>query len=251
MADIHVSTIADFKAALETQGATVILDSDLDFNSTTISSNFASVQATEIDGQGHTLYNIQSASSSSVFATGTTSNVVWHNVNFYNLLLLGSGYLISGYNVSNQKVLISECKVQGKLNRLFQYLNSVSSVEGGKGCVRSAFNINSDCRFQEPSYSLCYFILNESMAEYSTYQSLIAKDCYFTGHATYPAATILSSQSERCVINVYNDAATTPRLYGTNILYNSDRSTFTGGIPLTDNKLKDRDAVAATGFPIL
>lgn len=251
MADIHVSSIADFKTALQTAGAKVILDSDLDFNSTTISGNFASVKATEIDGQGHTLYNIQSASSSSVFATGTTSNVVWHNVNFYNLLLLGNGYLISGYNVSNQKVLISECKVQGKANRLFQYLNTISSVEGGVGCVRSAFNINSDCRFNESKFSLCYFILNESPTEYSTYQSLVARDCYFTGHATYPAASILSSQSERCVINVYNDADTTPTLQGSYILYNSDRATFTGGIPLTDNELKDRDAVAATGFPIL
>lgn len=251
MADMHVSDIQSFKTALETADAKVILDADLDFNATTISGSFASVKATEIDGQGHTLFNIQSASSSSVFATGTTSNVLWHNVNFYNVLLLGSGYLISGYNVSNQKVLISECKVQGKLNRLFTNLNTATTIENGIGCTKSAFNINSDCRFNEPRFSLCYFILNESPVEYSTYQSLVAKDCYFTGHATYPAASILSSLSERCVINVYNDAATTPRLQGTNILYNSDRATFTGGIPLTDAELKDRDAVAATGFPIL
>lgn len=251
MADIHVSTIADFKTALQTAGSTVILDNDLDFNNTTIASSFASVQATEIDGQGHTLYNIQSASLSSVFATGTTSNVVWHNVNFYNLLLLGSGYLISGYNVNNQKVLISECKVQGKANRLFQYLNSVSSVEGGKGCVRSAFNINSDCRFQEPSYSLCYFNFTASTSPWSTYTSARLYDCYLSGHANIPANNIISSQSERNVINIYNDSNTTPTLQGSYILYNSDRATFNGGIPLTDNELKDRDAVAATGFPIL
>lgn len=251
MADIHVSTIQDFKTALQTAGATVLLDADLDFNSMTISSNFASVQATEIDGQGHTLYNIQSASSSSVFATGTTSNVVWHNVNFYNLLLLGNGYLISGYNVSNQKVLISECKIQGKANRLFQYLNNVSSVEGGKGCIKSAFNINSDCRFNEPSYSTCYFNLAESSNTWNTYQSINMIDCYLSGHAKFPASTIMSSQSARNVINIYNDAATTPTLQGSYILYNSDRATFSGGIPLTDAQLKDRDAVAATGFPIL
>lgn len=251
MADIHVSSIADFKSALETQGATVILDNDLDFNSTTISSNFASVRATEIDGQGHTLYNIQSASSSSVFTSGVTTLITWHNVNFYNVLLLGSGYLIAGYNTNNSNVIVSECKVQGKLNRLFTNLNRTSAIENGMGCIKSAFNINSDCRFNEPRFSLCYFILNGSPTEYNTYQLLIAKDCYFTGHATYPAAAILSSESERCVINVYNDAATTPRLQGSYILYNSDRATFTGGIPLTDAELKDRDAVAATGFPIL
>lgn len=251
MADIHVSTIPDFKTALQTAGAKVILDSDLDFNSTTISGTWASVQATEIDGQGHTIYNIQSASSSSVFAAGVTSFITWHNVNFYNVLLLGSGYLISGYNVSNQRVLISECKVQGKLNRLFQYLNNSSSVEGGHGCVKSAFNINSDCRFNEPTYSECYFILGESSATFSTYSSLILHDCYMSGHARFPAATIMSGQSARNVINVYNDADTTPTLQGSYILYNSDRATFTGGIPLTDSELKDRDAVATTGFPIL
>lgn len=249
MADIHVSDIQSFKTALETANAKVILDNDLDFNATTISSNFANVKATEIDGQGHTIYNIQSAASS-VFAAGVTSLITWHNINFYNVLLLGSGYLISGYNVSNQRVLISECKVQGKLNRLFQYLNTSPSVENGHGCVRSAFNINSDCRFNEPIYSECYFILQESPATFSN-RTLIMTDCYMTGHARFPAATIMSSQSARNVINVYNDADTTPTLQANYILYNSDRATFNGGIPLTDAQLKDRDAVAATGFPIL
>ena len=72
MADIHVSDIQSFKTALETADAKVILDNDLDFNSTTISDNFAKVEATEIDGQGHTLYNIQSESSSSVFEAYAT-----------------------------------------------------------------------------------------------------------------------------------------------------------------------------------
>lgn len=251
MAEIHVSTIPDFKAALQTAGAKVILDSDLDFNSTTISGTFANVSATEIDGQGHTLYNIQSASSSNVFNAYVTSLITWHNINFYNFLLLGSGYLISGYNTYSQNVLISECKFQGKANRLFQYLNYSSSVEGGAGCVRSAFNINSDCYFQASRYSLCNFIFAESSNTWSTSDLLLIYDCYLSGHARIPATTILSSSSQRNVINIYNDADTTPTLQGSYILYNSDRATFNGGIPLTDAQLKDRDAVAATGFPIL
>lgn len=251
MTDMHVSTIADFKIALETPDAKVILDADLDFNAATISGTFASVRATEIDGQGHTLYNIQSASSSSVFTAVVTSLITWHNINFYNFLLLGSGYLITGYNVYNHNVLISECKFQGKANNLFQLLNHSSSVEGGNGCVRSAFNINSDCHFQAPNYSLCYFILAESSNTWSTSDLLLIYDCYLSGHAKLPATTILSSSSQRNVINIYNDADTTPTLQGSYILYNSDRATFSKGIPLTDAQLKDRDAVAATGFPIL
>ena len=251
MADIHVSDIQSFKTALETADAKVILDSDLDFNATTISGTFASVRATEIDGQGHTLYNIQSASSSYVFDAAVTSLITWHNVNFYNFLLLDSGYLITGYNVYNPNVLISECKFQGKAKNLFQYLNNSSSIEEGNGCVRSAFNINSDCNFQVPSYSLCYFIFAESSNTWSTSDLLLIYDCYLSGHAKLPATTILSSSSQRNVINIYNDADTTPTLEGRYILYNSDRATFTGGIPLTDAQLKDRDAVAATGFPIL
>lgn len=251
MADIHVSDIQSFKTALETADAKVILDSDLDFNATTISGTFANVQATEIDGQGHTLYNIQSASSSNVFETYVTSLVTWHNINFYNFLLSGSGYLISGYNSSNRNVLISECKFQGKANRLFQYLNDDSSVEDGNGCVRSAFNINSDCHFQASTYSLCYFIFAESSNTWNESNLLLIYDCYLSGHARIPATTILSSSSQRNVINIYNDAGTTPTLQGSYILYNSDRATFSGGIPLTDAELKNRDAVAATGFPIL
>jgi len=251
MADIHVSDIQSFKTALETADAKVILDNDLDFNSTTISSNFASVRATEIDGQGHTIYNIQSASSSSVFVAYVTSLITWHNINFYNFLLLGSGYLITGYNDYNRNVLISECKFQGKAKNLFKQLNSESSVEGGNGCVRSALNINSDCHFQAPNYSLCYFIFAESSNTWNASDILLIYDCYLSGHARIPATTILSSSSQRNVINIYNDADTTPTLQGSYILYNSDRATFSGGIPLTDAQLKDRDAVAATGFPIL
>lgn len=251
MADIHVSTILDFKTALETADAKVILDADLDFNATTISGTFANVRATEIDGQGHTLYNIQSASSSTVFVAYVTSLITWHNVNFYNFLLLGTGYLITGYNSYNHNVLISECKFQGKANNLFRFLNNSGNVEDGNGCVRSAFNINSDCNFQAPNYSLCYFILAESSNSWRTDDLLLGYDCYLSGHARIPATTILSSSSRRNVINIYNDADTTPTLQGSYILYNSDRATFSGGIPLTDAQLKDRDAVAATGFPIL
>lgn len=251
MADIHVSDIQSFKTALETADAKVILDNDLDFNATTISGTFANVKATEIDGQGHTIYNIQSASSSSVFVAYVTSLITWHNINFYNFLLSGSGYLITGYNEYNNNVLISECKFQGKANRLLQYLNASTSVEGGAGCVKSAFNINSDCFFQEPRYSLCYFIFAESSNTWDTSDILLIRDCYLSGHARIPATTILSSQSERNVINIYNDADTTPTLQGSYILYNSDRATFSGGIALTDAELKNRDAVAATGFPIL
>lgn len=251
MADMHVSTIPDFKTALQTADAKVILDSDLDFNNTTISGTFASVKATEIDGQGHTIYNIQSASSSSVFAAGVASLITWHNINFYNFLLLGSGYLITGFNDYNHNVLISECKFQGKAKNLFKLLNNSSSVEGGNGCVRSAFNINSDCYFQAPNYSLCYFIFAESSNTWNTSDRLLIYDCYLSGHARLPATEILSSSSQRNVINIYNDADTTPTLQGNYILYNSDRATFRGGIPLTDADLKNRDAVAATGFPIL
>lgn len=251
MADIHVSNIADFKTALQTAGAKVILDSDLDFNSTTISGTFANVQATEIDGQGHTIYNIQSASSSNVFNAYVTSLITWHNINFYNFLLLGSGYLITGYNAANHNVLISECKFQGKAKNLFQYLNFSTSVEGGAGCVRSAFNINSDCHFQTPNYAQCNFIFAESSNSWNPNDLLSIYDCYLSGHARIPAMTILSFSSQRNVINIYNDADTTPSLQGSYILYNSDRATFKGGIPLTDAQLKNRDAVAATGFPIL
>lgn len=251
MADIHVSDIQSFKTALETADAKVILDNDLDFNATTISGTFANVKATEIDGQGHTIYNIQSASSSSVFVAGVTSLITWHNINFYNFLLLGSGYLITGYNAYNYNVLISDCKFQGKANNLFQFLNRSESIEGANGCVRSAFNINSDCHFQRPNYSLCYFIFVESSNSWNTSDALLVYDCYLSGHAKLPSTKILSSSAQRNVINIYNDADTTPTLQGSYILYNSDRATFTGGIPLTDSELKDRDAVAATGFPIL
>lgn len=251
MADIHVSDIQSFKTALETANAKVILDNDLDFNATTISGTFANVQATEIDGQGHTIYNIQSATSSNVFEAYVTSLITWHNINFYNFLLLGGGYLISGFNEYNHNVLISECKFQGKANRLFRHLNNIPSVEGGNGCVRSAFNINSDCLFQIPNYSQCYFILAESSNTWNASDLLMIRDCYLSGHARIPATEILSTSSQRNVINIYNDADTTPTLQGSYILYNSDRATFSGGIPLTDSELKNRDAVAATGFPIL
>lgn len=257
MADIHVSTIAELKTALQTSGANVFLDNDLDFNSITFgSSTWCSVQATDFDGQGHTLYNIQSGSSGTIFVVDVGKVCTFHNVNFYNLLLLGSGKLFDGYNANNRNVYLSECKIQGKANQLFgQYMPIITT-----GAVtKTNIKINGDCNLYYPSYSLCYFDFDETANDTpaSSYYFMRFVDCYIKGHLRFKS-TIYATECNRNVWNCYNDNNTTPTLNtvsGGSQLYNSDRCSFANSanlFPLTDSQLKDRDYIANnTTFPIL
>lgn len=254
MADIHVSTIAELKTALQTSGANVFLDNDLDFNSVTFgSSTWCNVQATDFDGQGHTIYNIQSGSSGTVFIPVVGINFTVHNVNFYNLLLLGSGKLFDGYNSSNKNCFLSECKIQGKAKTLFGSNMSVSPT----GVRKTNIKINGDCDLYAPSFSLCYFDFDSASSDTPTTYSIRFTDCYIKGHLRFKS-TIYSSECNRNVWNCFNDNNTTPTLYtvsGGAQLYNSDRCTFATSsslYPLTTAQLKDRDYIANnTNFPIL
>lgn len=249
MADIHVTTVDGLKTALQTTGANVFLDNDLDFNSVTMgSSAWTTITASDFDGQGHTLYNIQSGNSGTIFKNGTYSNPVFkiHNTNFYNVLLLGSGYLFDGASSTYRNMTIEECKIQGKASRLFG--SNMATI----GATKCNFKINGDCRITDTIFSLCYFDFDTPSANFYTGSLLNATDCYFKGHVKLPSSTLTSTSFVRNVWNVYNDNATTPTMQGTPNLYNSDRSTFSGGIALTDAQLKDRDYIYNnTTFPIL
>lgn len=249
MADIHVSTPDGLKTALQTSGATVILDNDLDFNGVTMgSSNWCTITASDFDGQGHTLYNIQSGSSGVIFKNATYSNTVFkiHNTNFYNVLLLGTGYLFDGTSSTYRNMSIEECKIQGKASRLFGvYMANI-------GATKCNFKINGDCRITDAIFSLCYFDFDTPSTNFYTSSYLTALDCYFKGHVKLSSGPFTSTSFVRNVWNAYNDNSTTPTMQGTPNLYNSDRATFNGGIPLTTSQLKDRDYIANnTSFPIL
>lgn len=249
MADIHVTTVDGLKTALQTSGANVFLDNDLDFNSVSMgSSAWCTIIASDFDGQGHTLYNIQSGNSGVIFKNGTYSNTVFkiHNANFYNVLLLGSGYLFDGTSSTYHNMKIEECKIQGKASRLFGAYMSIGGV------TKCNFKINGDCRISDTDFSLCYFDFDTPSSNFYTGTYLSATDCYFKGHVKLSSGSFTSSSFARNVWNVYNDNATTPTMQGSPNLYNSDRATFSGGIGLTDSQLKDRDYIANnTTFPIL
>lgn len=249
MADIHVSTPDGLKTALQTSGANVILDNDLDFNAITMgSSAWASITAADFDGQGHTIYNIQSGSSGVIFKNNTYSNTVFkiHNVNFYNLLLLSTGYLFEGTSSAYHNMKLEECKIQGKANRLFGVYMATDAA------TKCNFKINGDCRITDANFSLCYFDFDTPSTNFYTGSFLNATDCYFKGHVKIPSGIFTSTNFVRNVWNAYNDNETTPTMQGSPNLYNSDRATFSGGIPLTTVQLKDRDYIANnTNFPIL
>lgn len=250
MADIHVSTIDGLKTALQTSGANVILDNDIDFNGYDLgNSNWVNITANDFDGQGHTIYNIQYAGTGVVFKNNNASNNVFniHNVNFYNVLSLSNGMLFNGYSSTYNNMTLLECKIQGIAKRLFGgYLKSTYGV------TRCNFKINSDCQLYDATYSCCYFDLDASSSNFNSGGFITAADCYFKGHVKLPSGTFTSTSFVRNVWNAYNDNTTTPTMQGTPNLYNTDRATFSGGIGLTDSQLKDRDYIANnTTFPIL
>lgn len=256
MTDIHVTTIDGLKTALQTSGANVFLDNDLDFNNVTFgSSTWCTINAIDFDGQGHTIYNIQSGSSGTIFIVNAGNTFTAHNVNFYNLLLLGNGKLFDGYNTSNRNCYIKECKIQGKAKILFgNYMPVETSMPGVQ---KTNIKINGDCNLYTTSFSLCYFDFDSASSDTPTTDYIRFRDCFIKGHLRFKS-TIYSTECNRNVWNCYNDNNTIPTLNtisGGAQLYNSDRCTFATSsllYPLTDSQLKDRDYIANnTTFPIL
>lgn len=270
MAVIHVNSWNSFLTAVNTAGATVILDSDIDASSDIRTSNI-DVKAVEVDGQGHTIYNYTSTHNGTDFWLDfyynnqyITCNI--KNLNFYNIASTGTGRNNVFFYAYHGHFYVRNCRFQGIINKSFiantdliqcscsfDRLGYLGGFDSSNNLLESWIDIGN-CVMNETADDFYY-----GNVEYSYFKgSLDTKK--LRDNSPIFRSSVLSS-----IINIeMSDSSTTLKTIkmcsndATNIcLFNNDKinfsadtvftiqNNFTG---LTDANLKNPVAVNATGF---
>lgn len=278
MAEYHVNNIDDFLTAVNTHTSndTVILDKDIDAQT----HDFKSVTTvkTNINGNGHTIYNIQS--NTTVFqTTGSSSkDILIENIAFKNNLLLGSVSTTIGSTVAlfySVYTTFSNVQFHGKTPAVIKHGTSGNTIEKcyfEVNCQNivsgssSVTNIVRDCYFN------CEFILfnsaNSNLA--NCFMNTRVENCYFKGNVNVQATgsgLIYTSSTRYSYRNVFNfnikskTAGNTFNLYantstGQKSIYNTDKidsnvSLTTTAIPCTDTEMKNAQTLYDKGFDII
>lgn len=272
MAVVHVSTWNDFKSAIGVAGDTVIVDSDIDANGSYVTSSIP-VSCADIQGGGHTIYNIYA--NTNIFVGVSNIRHVVQDINFANIdtsSASSGGAIFRGTGTGTTYIDVYRCNVQGNLKIVasgYTTFTSCAIVLGG-GTVRSQF---SNMAAAGPHFTNCYIDIGDyyqqSSNAFTTYTYF--KNCYITGswkltQGAYFLGNSTPELSPNNVVNLHLSADNTFTLTffsqagGTGIsIYNVDRVDnsvrIVGGrnclFGLSDDHMRDPAAIAATGFPII
>ena len=112
MATVHVTTAQQFLTAVAVEGNIVEIDSDLDFNAIDAHVN---IYCAEINGNGHSIYNIQSTNTTNILRFNRACTVT--NIAFKNTLQTANAAFI-WCGGSNGYILITKCTFSGYYGRL-------------------------------------------------------------------------------------------------------------------------------------
>lgn len=270
MAVIHVNSWNSFLTAVNTAGATVILDSDLDA-SNDIRTSKINVKAVEVDGQNHTIYNITSTHNGDDFNcdyyyNGSYIEPVFKNINFYNIASTGTGRNNAFFYASSGHFYVRNCKFQGVINKSFivktdliqcscnfdrlGFLGGSDSSNNILECWidigNSALNTASDNFYQgdvEYSYFKGRLDTNKLKDNYPIFRSNVLS-------SIFNIEFFDSSETSKTVKLCQYDATNICLFNNDKISYSADviftiQNNFTG---LTDANLKNPTAVSETGF---
>lgn len=270
MADYHVNNANDFLTRITsaTINDTIYIDSDIDFNATEFKA-LRNVNAGTIDGQGHTLYNIQA--NTGVFKMNVTNaKQTIKNLQIRNILHLAghfnneSFFECGAYRNESTAVVFDNCQIQGKVGVLFNYgwttINQcyIEIIANTAGFTSTTGN---GSHFKE-----CYIDITKDMTSNGTssvsYGSVF-EDCYFKGTIkNCKNNNRIFSSLINCVVNTYIESSSnvTISLTGggsdTLSVFNRDRLTnvtindTTTIIGCTDAEMKSSQALHNKGFPI-
>lgn len=275
MAVVHVTTWAEFKSAIATAGNTVIVDNNLDANGTYTTSNL-SLAASNIQGNGHTIYNIMG--STTIFSGTNANSHSISDLNFANCDTSSASSSTVGAlfraSSASYPVNLTRCNIQGNL-RLIGYgyvrLSSCAIVMSGNSHAGIINNTTSSTGCYVES---CYFDLGETytLTGDSLFGYCYMYKCYFKGKLKLSASKNINGNygSDNNYNNVYNmyvsstdDTARTLRINGQAggsavSIINADRiaanitlANNTAVAELTDAQMKDASYISSTGFPII
>ena len=270
MAVIHVNSWDSFLTAVNTAGATVILDSDIDAGND-IRTSKIEVKCIEVDGQNHTIYNFTSTHNGddfncSFYYEGSYIQPTFKNINFYNIASTGTGRNNAFFFASYGHFYLRNCRLQGIINKSLMVRTDL--IQSSCTFDRLGFLGGNDTsnHILESWIDIGNCVLNDTADNF--YYGDVAYS-YLKGSLdtnklrdNYP---IFRSDFISSIINIeLSDSSTNSKTVklcsdnATNIcLFNNDKvnfsadtvftiqNNFTG---LTDSNLKNPAAVIATGF---
>lgn len=259
MAVVHVSTFTDFLTAIAVSGDIVILDTDLDANAQEITDTVI-INCAEIDGAGHTIYNVQCTRDIYVFRFSNVCNL--HHCNIQNVLQTAGAALFACSRSDDIVITISNCILQGIFTGICRgqfYFLQCAFILQRTGALAFSYYYDSRTNLK---LDKCYFKCDNINQNGICRVGRII-DCYFEGTINNPVANayIFDVSGTNSVLNIFIKASNAVTVfYGGSMvspcIYNADRvdSTITlryEYTPLTDAQMHSASEIAATGFDII
>lgn len=267
MATVHVTTAQQFLTAVAVEGNIVEIDNDIDFNA--IDAHIV-IYCSEINGNGHSIYNIQSTNSTYILRFNRSCNVT--NIDFKNTLQTANASFI--WADSRAGTIVTKCTFSGYYGTLGS--GRVRFDKCGINIQRCLGRLVEVSNEYVPELINCYIhcdlysnTVNGAIVGTSRYTGTVVNS-YFSGNVANLAnnSTIfnLSGGSKNNVFNVTISATNSISIiyvYGGNgdaehiSLCNSSKIgsnisvTYGYVTPLTDTQLKTPADVIATGFPLI
>lgn len=267
MATVHVTTAEQFLTAVAVEGNIVEIDSDIDFNAIDA---HTTIQCSEINGNGHSIYNIQSTDTNDILNFNSSCTVT--NIDFKNTLQTANASFIWGSK--NANTIVTKCTFSGYYGRLGS--GRVTFNKCGINIQRCLGRLVQDSQSYVPELIDCYIhcdlyskTTNGAIVGTAVNRGTVVNS-YFSGNvANLADGAIIFNLSSSSKNNVFNVTISTTNsvsityVYGGNSaaenisLCNSSKIgsnisvTYGYVTPLTDTQLKTPADVRATGFPLI
>lgn len=268
MAEVHIQTAQDFILQINslTNSDTLYLDNDIDLQ--TISFSSIKNWNCNLDGQGHTIYNLQASITPFRFSNQALSI---KNVGFRNILNLSTNSLFTrNGDPADRKVTFENCQFQGKTGSLstaaFKYIRCyIELTFSDVYLTRSGYTSGRTTQIEN-----CYFVIDITLDSTTNYRQMFEtldymRNCYFKGTVKMGNKDLrIGSNISDCVFN-FNQVGTNTLRMGSFTLsdasgvciYNKDRITHPEanyGVGLTDAEMKNASAILTktnNKFPIV
>lgn len=248
-------TIEEFISAVGVSDSTVEVDSDIDFNSWSFSTSIIIGSGVTINGNGHTITNIQQGSAIPFQLSG---DITINRLNFRNINLPTSELFYSN-NISSRT--LNECQISGIMQDIHE---GPSSVLYSLTLNRCSLNIE---RFETIRCNLteCYVVVGNNTKKGDTiayqYFGITATNTYFKGkmYATIDYLNV-NTNFINCCFNVDVEGSS----YGINFMQqtsnlitvvNSDKiegelNLGSSMVSATDAEMHNAQALSDKGFLI-
>lgn len=244
-------TAQEFITALQS-GGTVEVDSDIDFNDYYFSSYVEIPDRTIINGNGHTLTNIQQGSSLVIFYG--RGIFTWNNINIRNVNLPNTQLF---YTSSTSHSYANECQISGYIYQIHFGANNTNMTFN-----RCSLNIN---RYIEINATLrdCYVVLENNLykggnARY--YYFGVGINTYYKGKLSNANGSLLSNGTlDNCCFNIdiEGNSANSVEIHGSNLVsvVNSDKiegilNSSSPIVAVTDTEMHNAQILFDKGFNI-